>query len=475
MFFAFVGSLIAALGAAVVAHRARRGRREGEHAHCARCDHDLTGLPPGSRCPECGADVAARGATAIGRPRPARVTQSIAGVVAVACTLATLWTAQRVEWRVLRVRGVPTSWLIADLAREPATATAAALELERRILAGDIRGGGLVAVTKALWTIKGNARVVVRAGDELPIWFKFGPSLRLDLGVRERPRDDGTPAPRLVWSMRCCELGVNGPIVDPPGGYGVGGLMPGGGAFSRGYHPAVPATQPVGPTRVRCYFEFRLIDPDDKVTTPTDTRGPFTKASTFIEAEPFLAAWDVAVDLQTNVLPAGTETDIVTVADPTLRDAMLASMRPIDFGYIGYNDPQLLGRIALRVQDQREAIGGLEIMTPPEGIAAEVFLRDPASGREWPMGRLACPRGGRVIHQLDVGTQADREMLMALPSPTVELVLRPSLAAARRSLSVSSIWGEELVLKNVTLNRGLQRFPPITATTAPAATRPAGR
>src|SRR4051794_15659939 len=95
------------------AWRAGRGRRIGDHPHCATCDRDLFKLPEKTdRCPECGADLRPSGARMKGSARPNRLVQAIGVVVAVVLFgIATpKWRA--VEWTPIGIHLAPTSWLI---------------------------------------------------------------------------------------------------------------------------------------------------------------------------------------------------------------------------------------------------------------------------------------------------------------------------------------------------------------------------
>src|SRR5947208_14150931 len=58
---------------------ALRGRRIDDHPLCRRCRYDLSNLPESStRCPECGADLAAGRAIRIGHRHPRRAVAAAA-------------------------------------------------------------------------------------------------------------------------------------------------------------------------------------------------------------------------------------------------------------------------------------------------------------------------------------------------------------------------------------------------------------
>src|SRR5688500_393196 len=125
--------------------RAWRGRRLGDHPHCARCDFDLFGLPPGQqRCPECGAGLAAVGARRTGVRRPRPVAMAGWGVVAVCGFAVAIVTfragAARFDW----VRSKPFWLLRRELATSPPShprSQEASRELARRLKAGQLDDG----------------------------------------------------------------------------------------------------------------------------------------------------------------------------------------------------------------------------------------------------------------------------------------------------------------------------------------------
>jgi len=125
--------------------RASRGRRVGDHPHCARCDFDLFGLPPEQeRCPECGAKLDSAKARRMGRRRPrlgAMTGWSVVLVCGLAVAIGTLRAgATRFDW----VRSKPVWLLRRDLASSPPAnprAQEAGRELDRRLKAGRLGDG----------------------------------------------------------------------------------------------------------------------------------------------------------------------------------------------------------------------------------------------------------------------------------------------------------------------------------------------
>ena len=139
------------------------------------------------------------------------------------------------------------------------------------------------------------------------------------------------------------------------------------------------------------------------------------------------------IRLQANVevLPRGTQT-VERVSDESLRPAMEAALS------LRYCNAQ-------RSEFARTTIRGLfNFDAPPMDFAFDVFVR--SGEREWPVGQIDSESehpwdfsgafGGRVD-----GVSGDQ----------VDVILRPSQAAARQTLRITRIWNGEIVFENVPL------------------------
>jgi len=139
------------------------------------------------------------------------------------------------------------------------------------------------------------------------------------------------------------------------------------------------------------------------------------------------------IQLRANVevLPRGTQT-VEPASDESLRPAMEAAL---SLAYCS----------ARRSGSARTMIRGLfNFDAPPMDFAFDVFVR--SGDREWPVGQFDSEReypwgfsgafGGRVD-----GVLGDQ----------VDVILRPSQAAARQTLRITRIWNGEIVFENVPL------------------------
>lgn len=114
-----------------------RGRLTDDHPHCGRCKFDLFGLPGAARCSECGADLSVRRAVIHGL----RVRRR--GALAMGLVLACLATTGFSAGRTAAVRGFsfqqhkPVSWLLREAdGADSKISDAAIMELTRRVRQG---------------------------------------------------------------------------------------------------------------------------------------------------------------------------------------------------------------------------------------------------------------------------------------------------------------------------------------------------
>ena len=141
------------------------------------------------------------------------------------------------------------------------------------------------------------------------------------------------------------------------------------------------------------------------------------------------------IQLQANVevLPRGTQT-VEPVSDESLRPAMAAALS------LRYCRAQRRG-IAPRI------ISGLfDFDAPPMDFAFDVFVR--SGEREWPVGQI----DSETEHPWDFSGSFGGPVDGVL-GDRVDVILRPSQAAARQTLRITRIWNGEIVLENVPLRR----------------------
>jgi hypothetical protein len=134
----FVGGAGWTLFALAAAFVLRRGRKLNDHPSCAKCGHDLFGLPPTTtRCPECGADLGGRGAVVAGvyeRRSVRRASPRVMLVAGVAAAVAGLWNLAYDD----RYNAYKPSWFLAMYRERNDVLPFARSELLRRAQAGSL-------------------------------------------------------------------------------------------------------------------------------------------------------------------------------------------------------------------------------------------------------------------------------------------------------------------------------------------------
>ena len=139
------------------------------------------------------------------------------------------------------------------------------------------------------------------------------------------------------------------------------------------------------------------------------------------------------IQLRANVevLPRGTQT-VERVSDESLRPAMEASLS------LRYCNAQ-------RSVLARTMISGLFTFdAPPMDFAFDVFVR--SGEREWPVGQIDSER-----ERSRGFSGAFRGRVDGVSGDQVDVILRPSQAAARQTLRITRIWNGEIVFENVPL------------------------
>ena len=139
------------LAAVRMARRARTAGRTGDHPHCRQCGYDLTASPRDGRCPECGQELRQRGAVVIGRPAPSRPRLAAAGAVALVAAALAVFASPPVLRGVDWFKAEPTFLLRWQTARGDVPA---ALELSRRLAAGELWDGQVRAAAEAALAVQ---------------------------------------------------------------------------------------------------------------------------------------------------------------------------------------------------------------------------------------------------------------------------------------------------------------------------------
>lgn len=427
-----------------------RGRRVGDHPHCRRCEFDLFGLrEDAAACPECGADTRSAGTVRIG------VRERRRGMVLTGAALLLLsggwlglvaWgAASNVNWQPYK----PVWWLRIELSSgNRATADAALKTLKRRIefnalsqrqIDGLIdealsrqadlnrpwnpRWGDLVEKVQAEGKLDAaRAERYAEQAVDGAMTFKVRPrvtrgapiSYRIVHGTA-RVGDDYEDRFYLRMKGRTLTLGgvreVNG------GGSGHGLSATGGGWSGRTFQLSTE--------------QWAMI-PDGNHTLTCETQGTVRTSSK--GSAPVIWSSPMTFSAEVEIVPADRPT-ATPMVDASQRAAVEAALSP--------------GRLELRNQYGTGAgvrlAGRVNIRRPPIGVAFEVFVRTP-DGREWRIGQISKPAGGQTSYHIGRNVPG-----FPVDQKTVDLILRPSREVAAGTVDVFEYWGDEVVLKGVSV------------------------
>lgn len=427
--FLFCEGLVALLVGLLILRAGLRGRRRGVDPHCRRCDYLLVGIDS-AKCPECGAALTPRNVVRGERLRRrgaiwVRAPMAGAGLLLSAAQVMPVYRA--VDWYRLK----PTGWVIDDL-EDPALRRKAVVELSRRIEVGSFpprhRGRAAdVALAEqgaatpsvfarsmvewlARWASDGSldsqrreryfrqlvrlqltVRPTVRAGDPVPIEFGF---------VTRGPQQG------IYIVVERAEILLDGKTVRRHGGSSSGGTGFGNAAYTS---DTVPCESP-GPHEVAVRVRLSVHN------------GPTSKASAppLYESEQTLTAKTL---ITTDAAAAGVK----LVKDPALKPALQAAFRPRGFH---------------RGEEPKELWGEFDIAPLSFNVAFDVIAR--VGGREYPLNSLTLRHG--ALSSTVYGNAFD-----APDTAQVDIILRTSEAAARRTVNLFDAWDGELVFPNVPL------------------------
>jgi hypothetical protein len=436
--------LVVGVAAVVVG---RRGRRVDDHPLCRRCGFDLTGKPETStRCGECGADLAEPHAVRVGhtvrRRGPLWAGVLLLIVALIGTGTQTAVTAGKIDWR----KHAPAWYLVRETAStDSPTRDAALAELIQRVKDGKLdRGSADALVVRGLAHQADAAQGWVRAWGDLieaaryaklvsdadwgtyalqSVQLRINPRVRvvagdpLPIGISQStpPRLGGARF-SLYFSWETPQ--VAGGDVRVLGDYARAQPYHGkvdAGSGSSYWTPAVEAKDtaawPAG-ERVPLTATFR-IDAYDYTNQGDLSTRPTT---------PVLASKQQPVSAQFDVLPRGTKVEW-TAVDPKLRqrvrDSVTVDMQP----------PRSRRYAMVHTRDC------------PANLLMRASWRRIADGKEFP-DEYSDVRGHP---QGSMGFGMNLPAALK-PGDRVELVLRPNIDAAKRSIDTSPIWGEEIVI-----------------------------
>ncbi|MDX2147406.1 MAG: hypothetical protein SFZ23_07770 [Planctomycetota bacterium] len=479
-----------------------RGRRVHRFPTCSKCSFDLSGTlakqpasapqarsapsnSPGSncaptgealddaspatpmRCPECGVNLARRGAVSLGLVQRRRG-MIIVGALVLLASLA----GQGVWWHSRNAARIPTlkpTWLLTLQAQGTQDSVAArnVAELLRRVdqkNLSDEQTRRLVAIALRIQADRG-VNWLSDWGDIVSIarsrglvsdeqWIAFARAgLETRLVTRNRihpgmtslqvqfsgPRLGSGTGARVLLSPRTDSLALAGGTIT--GGISIGsriGVARGGAAT---VSAPVTITREPGTTRVEAVLRLDLIETRDSET----------------DASQIVGSWSIPLARELNVLKTG-EPLVEAVANPALREAFLASLSIERLTFepeivpMGDGDP-LRGTLHYTVYAQK----------PPMEFAGAIIVRwidTSGQSREAVIGGVAFQP---LVTHMGSGGGSSVE---AFNAERVQVILRPDPAVAAQAVGFDRCWtGEDLVFDDVPVDR---RPPPEPASTEEA-------
>lgn len=446
VFLFLVPSLCVALLGGWLVVAGWRGRPIEGVVECAKCRFELRGIDPRGACPECGQELSGESTTRTRRTRrPMRIAAGtivfLLGIFPVA-----MFGGVAVS-RISLIQLAPVWWLRTELGFVgSARAAAIGAEFDQRLLgstrsmttaeaqavADDFtamladpaivwnpgfsnfyeRARLQALVGDSEWTtyveratdIAWSPRTRVRAGNDLPV----------QLTIKGTSVADALPIPTIRIRSRLAGASIDGR--DMPRTWGGESTTSITGGGHSGWTMSLPMTDRIGRARLGMRYEF------DVVTADAEERviGSFVRA---FEGDIEIVGAD--------------EPSLRVVRDESMSAAIASSLS--------------VGR--LEFSDQTRIDLMIEVRASPADLGLEVLLRprDGAhAGRELSLGSIWFAPGvtsgygiGRDIRDLGGGD-----------ATAVDIVLRPSVSAAERSPSLTSVWiGPDIVIENPNMLR----------------------
>jgi hypothetical protein len=426
--------LVSAILLVIGAFLLKRGawpRRVGDTPHCPKCDYILSGDQ--RRCPECGTAVDASNVVR-GDRRPRVILAGVGGAlvglgVAILLLSCAAFLYNGIDWR----RHEPLSWLLKAVSNINSPAWA---EVQRRLDKNLLSESDQNAVVERGIEVQNMPSTNLAAKNVLDFIGNryvdgkltasqadrfFANLLKVNLAVRRVVGSQSLlpyavtgfgRGPAWWYRMRILETQIDDDAVQrngtstSSGGGGFGGLASTG--------TLAPVGKP-GKHRLRCKIEMTTGIMRSVVGANWDEDASVVKR--------------VTRDLFADFEAVEGETLIATVASPDaagLRSLLTVRLAP---------NPDKNPPLKLTLQ-----------ATLPVDAVFDLFIR--FNGTEYGVGTVYVPKGpwGTTLY---IGTNISPANFPA----NVDVILRSSEAAARRSIDMKRIWKGEIILSNVPVDR----------------------
>jgi hypothetical protein len=431
-----------------------RGRRVGDHPVCRKCGFDLRGRATSStNCPECGADITAAGAIAIGDRRRIKPLLWLAAIVLL------LWLAGAGlgGWRIGRqidwIRYEPAAWVIRDAASATGAAkNAAQTELARRMAEGDLSSSqsnqvielALADQAKGSWS--GWWSFIEQAGRHGMLSEAQEKRLlenALSTAVRGRPIVRREHYQYIDHQMNW-NLGSGSELnITYSSSLNYGGLLIDS-AFIRQRD-----VQRIGGNWSAAYGGRAAFTRRNGIDRLPDGEHDLT-AHTQVQVE-LLAPWKsrktytIHKDATQRVKLVAKDAivDEFVKADPELKKGVEAAVK----------------EVVLDCAEDGKAITMIRTDRLPVALAMEVLLQRPASASATALSNpIRIGEFRRGAGMMDYWNSASWGRRMPFTDGVADVILRPSQDAAESNERIDRYWGEQILIPNVPVKSAKPHF-----------------
>lgn len=443
--FAGLGLLLLVLGV--------RGRRIDDHPWCRKCRFDLYGLKAPATCPECGLDLSRSKAVRIGQ-RKKRWGMVVVGALVLLISVSGLGVNGYFQVADVNWQHQKPVWLLeyeADQTPGP-TSDAALAELLRRQDLGELSADQLDGLIEAGLNHQADASrnwqkdwgvLIEKARDSKHTtdaqWQRYAEQIITDIiafNVRPKAaigadtfsvqraiantRLGNTPLVDFQYSRNNCWLHI-GDHYKRRLSEGTTGL-PSGGSSTNHITMTEKDWQQVPPGVHKVRFEVDTAIWEDHAHYSSNSAP--------------LAENKVVLTQDVEFLPLGRTTAKLNT-DPALRQQVEAAVTFKQAKMRQYTYHKNRGEYRLDVR--------IAFAPRPVDLAVEVWARH--NGEETKLTTLSLAAADETTWQLGGIFKKD------LGGEVIDLILRPSLEVAERSVDCFEIWGEEIEFKNVTVEK----------------------